>query len=103
MTGDEDLEDEAAATAQADLALRRDLIAFQRRTLSDLRQQGRIGVTTLRSIEHDLDLEEARLPPAEPGRVCGASRSEEPGRVPVRVPPDRRDDHGAVRRGIPRY
>jgi hypothetical protein len=54
----------AAATAQADLALRRDLIAFQRRTLSDLRQKGRIGITTLRAIEHDLDLEDARLPPA---------------------------------------
>jgi len=61
---DEGAEDEAAATAQADLALRRDLIAFQRHTLSDLRQKGRIGITTLRAIEHDLDLEDARLPPA---------------------------------------
>jgi monovalent cation/hydrogen antiporter len=61
---DEGVEDEAAATAEADLALRRDLIAFQRRTLSDLLRQGRIGVTTLRAIEHDLDLEDARLPPA---------------------------------------
>ena len=50
-----------AATAQADLALRRDLIAIQRNTLSALRRQGRIGTTTLRVIEHDLDLEEARL------------------------------------------
>ena len=62
MTGDEGLEEESAATAEADLALRRDLIALQRRTLSDLRQQGRIGVTTLRIIERDLDLEETRLP-----------------------------------------
>jgi Na+/H+ antiporter len=61
MTDEQGLEDEAAAVAQANLALRRDLIAFQRHTLSDLRQQGRIGVTTLRVIEHDLDLEEARL------------------------------------------
>ena len=61
MTGDDGLEEEAAATADADLALRRDLIALQRRTLSDLRQQGRIGVTTLRIIERDLDLEETRL------------------------------------------
>ena len=61
MTDEQGLEDEAAAVAQANLALRRDLIAFQRHTLSDLRQQGRIGVTTLRAIEHDLDLEEARL------------------------------------------
>jgi CPA1 family monovalent cation:H+ antiporter len=64
MTGDDGLEEEAAATADADLALRRDLIALQRRTLSDLRQQGRIGVTTLRIIERDLDLEETRLPTA---------------------------------------
>ncbi len=63
MTGDEDLESEAAGTTAADLALRRELIALQRRTLSGLRQQGHIGVTTLRSIELDLDLEEARLPP----------------------------------------
>jgi monovalent cation/hydrogen antiporter len=61
MTGQAGLEDEVAATAEADLALRRDLIAIQRRTLSALRRQGRIGTTTLRTIEHDLDLEEARL------------------------------------------
>jgi Na+/H+ antiporter len=60
-TDDEGLEDEIVATAEADLALRRDLIAFQRRTLTELRQQGQIGVTTLRTIEHDLDLEDARL------------------------------------------
>ena len=66
MTGDEDLESEVTGTAAAEPALRRELIAIQRRTLSDLRLQGRIGVTTLRSIELDLDLdlEEARLPPA---------------------------------------
>jgi monovalent cation/hydrogen antiporter len=64
MTDDDRLEDEAAATADADLNLRHDLIALQRRTLGDLRRQGRIGVTALRTIEHDLDLEEARLPPA---------------------------------------
>lgn len=64
MTGDEDLEDEVAATEQAGLDMRSDLISFQRRTLADLRSQGRIGVTVLRSIEHDLDLEEARLPRA---------------------------------------
>jgi Na+/H+ antiporter len=61
---DEHLEDEVAATAKAELALRRNLIAFQRRTLSGLREQGRVGVTTLRTIEHDLDLDEARLPSA---------------------------------------
>jgi monovalent cation/hydrogen antiporter len=60
-SGDEDLEDEVAATAQAAQDMRRDLISFQRQTLADLRRQGRIGVTVLRIIEHDLDLEEARL------------------------------------------
>jgi CPA1 family monovalent cation:H+ antiporter len=61
MTGDEDREDAAVATAEADLAFRHELIAIQRRALTGLRDQGRIGVTTLRTIEHDLDLEEARL------------------------------------------
>ncbi len=58
---DDDVEVEAVAAAESELEMRRDLIALQRRTLVDLRDQGRIGVTTLRSIEHDLDLEEARL------------------------------------------
>jgi monovalent cation/hydrogen antiporter len=61
---DEDTEQEAVDAAGAAIALRRDLIAFQRQTLADLRQQGRIGTTTLREIEHDLDLEEASLPGA---------------------------------------
>jgi monovalent cation/hydrogen antiporter len=59
--GDEDLEDEVAATAQASQDMRTELISFQRRTLAELRRHGRIGVTVLRAIEHDLDLEEARL------------------------------------------
>jgi hypothetical protein len=45
------------------MAVRRDLIALQRQSLLTLRDQGRIGVTTLRTLEHDLDLEEARLSP----------------------------------------
>jgi CPA1 family monovalent cation:H+ antiporter len=57
----EDLETEAVTTAQTELTVRRDLIALQRQALVALRDGGRIGVTTLRSIEHDLDLEEARL------------------------------------------
>ena len=61
MTGDEDGEDGAVGTAEADLAFRHELIAIQRRALTGLRDQGRIGITTLRTIEHDLDLEEARL------------------------------------------
>jgi CPA1 family monovalent cation:H+ antiporter len=58
---DGDPEAEATATAEADIGLRREIIAMQRRTLGELRDKGRIGATTLRVIEHDLDLEEARL------------------------------------------
>jgi hypothetical protein len=53
---------EAVDAAETAVDMRRDLIAFQRDTLAGLRQQGRVGTTTLRAIEHDLDLEEARLP-----------------------------------------
>ncbi len=58
---DEDLEAEATATTETELDMRRDLIAVQRQKLVALRDDGQIGVTTLRTIEHDLDLEEARL------------------------------------------
>ena len=58
---DENLEADVGADTQAEQALRRDLIDLQRRTLLGLRQKGRIGSTTLRTIERDLDLEEARL------------------------------------------
>ena len=55
------LDDDVVATARVEVSIRRDLIALQRRKLLTLRDQGRIGVTTLRAIERDLDLEEARL------------------------------------------
>jgi len=58
---DSDLDTDISAAAGAERALRQDLIALQRRALLELRTDGRIGATTLRSIEHDLDLEEARL------------------------------------------
>jgi CPA1 family monovalent cation:H+ antiporter len=58
---DEDLEEETRASAASEMALRPDLIALQRQSLLGLRNEGRIGVTTLRTIERDLDLEEARL------------------------------------------
>ena len=61
MTGDEDGEDDSATVAETDLAIRRELIGIQRRILTGLRDQGQIGISTLRTIEHDLDLEEARL------------------------------------------
>ena len=55
------LDGNVVATARAELDIRRDLIALQRQKLLTLRDQGRIGVTTLRTIERDLDLEEARF------------------------------------------
>jgi monovalent cation/hydrogen antiporter len=58
---DENLRTDVTVATDAELALRRDLISLQRQTLVGLRTEGRIGVTTLRAIEHDLDLEEARL------------------------------------------
>ena len=60
--GTEGAETDVEVTAQSEMAVRRDLIALQRQSLLTLRDEGRIGVTTLRAIEHDLDLEEARLP-----------------------------------------
>jgi Na+/H+ antiporter len=41
--------------------MRRDLIAVERRTLLDLRASGRVAPAVLRRVQHDLDLEEARL------------------------------------------
>ena len=58
---EDDVEADVEAAAEAEMAVRRDLIALQRQSLLTLRDKGRIGVTTLRTIEHDLDLEEARL------------------------------------------
>ena len=52
---------EAAEAAGAERALRRDLIDAQREALARLRRERRIGVTTARKLEHDLDLEDARL------------------------------------------
>ncbi|MEA2380284.1 MAG: hypothetical protein QOH72_255 [Solirubrobacteraceae bacterium] len=41
--------------------LRRDLIGVERDTLHDLRDSGRLRQETMRRVERDLDLEEARL------------------------------------------
>ncbi len=61
-SGDEaEVVQETEEAAGAERALRRDLIAAQRETLARLRGDRRIGVTTARTLEHDLDLEEARL------------------------------------------
>lgn len=61
------LDDAAAATprssAASERALRLSLVRAQRRQLIALRSEGKIGATTVRKIERDLDLEEARLDP----------------------------------------
>jgi monovalent cation/hydrogen antiporter len=62
VPSDETVASAAGAQAVADAALRRDLIDVQRETLAALRSSGAIGATTVRRIEHDLDLDEARLP-----------------------------------------
>ncbi|HVT42716.1 MAG TPA: Na+/H+ antiporter [Acidimicrobiales bacterium] len=59
---EEAAETTARASAVSEAVLRRDIIAAQRAALTSMRSGGSIGATTLRSIEHDLDLEEARLP-----------------------------------------
>ncbi|MFL5861477.1 MAG: Na+/H+ antiporter [Solirubrobacteraceae bacterium] len=58
---DAEVTEEAVQDASAERALRRELIAAQRETLARLRRAGRIGISTARALEHDLDLEDARL------------------------------------------
>jgi CPA1 family monovalent cation:H+ antiporter len=53
--------DMAAPDADPESTLRRELVALQRDTLADLRREGTIGVTAMRAIERDLDLEEHQL------------------------------------------
>ena len=43
-------------------ALRRELIGVERAAILGLRNEGRLRVETMRAIQRDLDLEEARLP-----------------------------------------
>jgi CPA1 family monovalent cation:H+ antiporter len=49
------------ASLHAELALHKDLLASQRRRLVELRADGLVGSTAFRAIQHDLDLDEARL------------------------------------------
>ncbi len=55
------VEDQADDAAGADRALRRELVSVQREALARLRRERRIGIGTARTLEHDLDLEDARL------------------------------------------
>jgi Na+/H+ antiporter len=58
---DADAEERIETAAAAEHALRRELVAVQRSTLAALRRRGAIGISTARSLEHELDLEDARL------------------------------------------
>ena len=49
------------ATVASEVTVRRDLNSIQRDHPDELRRRRAIGTTTMRIIEHDLDLEEARL------------------------------------------
>jgi hypothetical protein len=61
LEAQDDAEPDQRIAARDDRALRRELIALQRATLAELRRAGEIGITTQRVIEHELDLEDARL------------------------------------------
>ena len=61
MSDEGDLSENAQATLASEVAARRDLNSVQRDRLDELRRRRAIGTTTMRTIEHDLDLEEARL------------------------------------------
>lgn len=58
---DLDPEANAKVPAEAEKAVRLEVVALQRQRLLALRNQGRITVATLRTIEHDLDLDEERI------------------------------------------
>ena len=61
MSEEGDLGENAQATLASEVAARRDLNSVQRDRLGELRRRRAIGTTTMRTIEHDLDLEETRL------------------------------------------
>jgi CPA1 family monovalent cation:H+ antiporter len=62
VLGGEDPESAAREQRLADYGgLRRELIGIEREELLNLRGEGRLGNTTMRQIERDLDLEEARI------------------------------------------
>ncbi len=58
---DDDAPGDEAAVAHRVRELRRDLIAAERRKLSELRRRRKISSESVRRIEHELDLEESRL------------------------------------------
>ncbi len=62
LTGEGQTRHKLAETRVRYGTLRRELIAVERRALLDLRADGRLRPEVFRSIERDLDLDEARLP-----------------------------------------
>jgi Na+/H+ antiporter len=63
LDANDDPDDElpAESAAGAEHAVRRELITVQRDALAELRRQGRVGMSTARGLERELDLEDARL------------------------------------------
>jgi CPA1 family monovalent cation:H+ antiporter len=61
MSDDENVSKKARATVASEVTVHRDLNSVQRNRLHELRRRRAIGTTIMRTIEHDLDLEEARL------------------------------------------
>jgi NhaP-type Na+/H+ or K+/H+ antiporter len=53
-----------AGAVDGERTFRQELIGVQRHALEELRRSAEIGTTTMRSIQHELDLEDARLIPA---------------------------------------
>jgi len=76
-TGDGDEADAglAASAAQAEHALRREINSLQRRTLRQLLDRGRIGVTTLRALQRELDFQEAAIASTQTTSRPGAVRA----------------------------
>jgi monovalent cation/hydrogen antiporter len=60
-SGDDDDGEDGGEALGADRALRHELVAVQREALARMRREGRIGMGTARTLERDLDLEDARL------------------------------------------
>jgi monovalent cation/hydrogen antiporter len=67
------LSEQVRASVASEVTVRRDLNSVQRDRLDELRRRRAIGTTTMRTIERDLDLEEARL--AQAGRSGESSKT----------------------------
>ena len=61
LLGGGDLPEDGREELRSYGSMRRELIGVERATLLRLRSERTVGVDTIRSVERDLDLEEARL------------------------------------------